>query len=386
MKKVYTRINLRQIILLSAVSAISFSSKSQPPAAAYADPAVGSFYITTLTDVLVDANALLSNTVYKLKLDVFNLDQDPLHVIPDYTCQIRIGLGTKLRLDPAFNLASAALSNYFNWSTGTVSGQVFIYGDVKSPIPPDFQGLLSFNIRAISPSTQGPSTITANYLVTNQNPNYNFSDLFPSNNGASLQYILAAQIPVPVTITKFAAVNRDCNILVNWSTAQEIDVSRYEVEMSKNGIDFYNVATVAAQNSTDYSSVVNLSNASLRNPVLFVRLKSIDIDGSYKYSNVVQVQGNCGGKTTGVVFGYPNPLGRDASFINIGVRDGLFNGVYQLTLSDISGKVYNTRELTLSNASSFRYDLKNVVAPGKYFISLRKTDSGEKALIQFEKL
>jgi hypothetical protein len=300
---------------------------------------------------------------------------------------IQIGLGTKLILDPAFNLAGAAYNNYFTWTSGTAGGQVQIYGVVNSPIPPDFHGVLSFNIKTVSQqSTQNPSTISGYFSVNNNNPQYLFSDLNPYNNNASLQYQLAAQGALPVTITKFTAVNRDCNIYVNWSTAQEINVSRYEVEMSKNGIDFYNVATVTAQNSTDYSSVVNLANASLRNPVLFVRLKSIDIDGSYKYSNVVQVQGNCGGKTTGVVFGYPNPLGRDASFINIGVRDGLFNGVYQLTLSDISGKVYNVRELTLSNASSFRYDLKNVVAPGKYFISLRKTDSGEKALIQFEKL
>src|SRR6202008_4218849 len=85
MKRAYQKINPRQIFfLLIAVCAFSFNSIAQPTVVR-ADPALVSFEIVNPSNGNpVNAAALLSQTTYKLNLQVFNLDQ--ADAIPDGTC------------------------------------------------------------------------------------------------------------------------------------------------------------------------------------------------------------------------------------------------------------------------------------------------------------
>lgn len=381
MKRILSSVCRKAVTAIALLMSV-YHAQAQPTTVR-ADPALISFDVTTLGDVSVNANQLLTTGTYKLKLYALNLDQ--VTAIPDGTSYIKIGLGSKLILDPSFNLATAPFSNYFTWSSLTSGGQVQIYGTIHTPLPANFTAQLSFNVKASTSTQTGTSTVTGNFLISNDNPAYFFSDNDGTNNTASLQYGFSANIPVPVTITKFTAVNKNCSLNVNWSTAQELNVDRYEVEISKDGINFIKAATVSAVNNTDYGSLINLTDA-MKAPVLYVRLKSIDLDGSFKYSSVVLVSGTCGTKLMPVIYGYPNPLSRGSSFINIGARDGLFNGNYDLVLSDLSGKVYTQKTVSLANALSFRLDVPQALAPGKYFVRLQKPETGEKAVVQFEKL
>jgi hypothetical protein len=174
-----TRLKLILVLLM----AITLVGRTQAQTVVIADPGVVSFDITTLADVSVDANALALNAIYKLKLTVFNLDQ--VNAIPDSTAYIRIGLGSKLILDPAFVLANAPYNNYFTWTSQFNNGQVEIYGILHAPLPPDFIGELSFNIKA---NVLGTSTVSGNFLVSNNNPQYFLSDSNPNNNSTSLSY------------------------------------------------------------------------------------------------------------------------------------------------------------------------------------------------------
>jgi len=375
MKKLY-QLKWYRFVLLPLLALISFTAAKSQATVVYADPALGSFDITNLANVSVNANALHQNSIYKLKLDVLN--NDLVTAIPGGTMYVEIGLGSKLVLAPSFDIANAPLNNYFTFQY--ISGsQPKIRCYLTNTLPADFFGNFEFNVKA---NAQGASTITGNIFFTST-PSYILSDLAPGNNFASLDYIIGAAGPLPVTITSFGARNKNCSIDVNWSVAQESNLSRYEVEVSKDGSSFVKAATVMAQNKTGYSTSFAITD-NLKATTLLLRLKSIDLDGSYKYTQIVPVSGSCDTKSRQDIYCYPNPLTSE-DHITIASRGDMFNGTYQLSLIDAAGKNYGNSQVLLSNVISFNYVFGSKLAAGNYFIKLRRADGTIAAILQFVK-
>ncbi len=171
---------------------------TNPPVA---DPAVGQMYVTNTSDVLQSANTLLFPPVYKLKVPFYNLNQ--LNTVPNGSIQVKVNLGSKLELDPAFTLATAPLSAYFTWTSAVVVDSVIITGTQIAGIPADFDAELVFNVKGKLSCT---SNITSRILVVNTGAPVTDEDL--QNNNAILQYTL----PVTLTATK---VDVTCNGLNN---------------------------------------------------------------------------------------------------------------------------------------------------------------------------
>jgi len=373
MKKLY-QFKWYRYILLPLLAIISFTTaKSQT--VVYADPALGSFDITNLSNVPVNANALQQNSIYKLKLDILNVDF--LNAIPAGTMYVEIGLGSRCILAPGFDVTNAPLNNYFTFQYITGS-QPKIRCYLTNTLPADFFDKFVFNIKA---NTQGASTFTGNIFFTNT-PSYILSDNNPNNNFASLSYSIGQGGPLPVTITGFGAQNKNCSINVNWSVAQESNLSRYEVEVSKDGVNFVKAATVMAQNKATYSASFPITEI-LKSATLLVRLKSIDLDASYKYSQIVPVSGSCS-KSGQEIYCYPNPLTRE-DHITIASRGELFNGTYQVSIIDAAGKNYGNRQVTVSNVVSFDHLFGRKLAAGNYFIVLRRADGTTAATLPFVK-
>lgn len=375
MKKFYQLTQLKFSVLLLALFFFAGRSHAQVPVSA--DPGVGSFDITTMAGVPVNANALVKNIGYKLKLFILNGDQ--INAIPPNTVEIRIGLGSKMILNPTFNLATAPFFNYFTWTSSTVGSQVQISGVLHTALPPNFAEELVFEVK---PSLQGNSTVSGNFLVVNNNPGFILSD-YNNNNFASMSYSVAPEGNLPVLISKFAAANKDCKIQVNWTSEQEQQLARYEIEASKDGISFVKVGEVSPMGNRDYSESFGLTDA-LKTPVLLVRLKIIDLDGTYRYSSIASVPGTCKKGLQQEFFAYPNPV-RSSDHITIAARGEQFSGTYQFTLTDVAGRVYAVKDVTL-NAPTYKFNLSPSLAAGKYFISIRKANGSDKSVVQFEKL
>jgi|GEM_PF-1046586 len=96
---------------------------------------------------------------------------------------------------------------------------------------------------------------------------------------------------LPVTITKVNAYQKNAGIQVEWNVASEVNVDRYEVEESTDGILFSKAVTVAAIGTSTYTwfdgTVVNGDN--------FYRIKAIDKNGTAKYTSIVKVKIGKGG-------------------------------------------------------------------------------------------
>ncbi len=110
----------------------------------------------------------------------------------------------------------------------------------------------------------------------------------------------------------------------------------------------------------------------------------VDKDASFKYSKIIQVSGKCILPPAFVIYGYPNPV-IDRNFITIGNKEGLFNGRYNVTLMDMNGRMYGSREIELKNVQSFRFDFRTMLANGKYIIRLQDKNGTQSGVVQFEK-
>ncbi|SDH37171.1 Por secretion system C-terminal sorting domain-containing protein [Dyadobacter soli] len=111
-------------------------------------------------------------------------------------------------------------------------------------------------------------------------------------------------LPLPVTLTRFTAAAESRTVVLNWSTTEESNSDRFDIERSNNGKQWGRIASVASQG--DSKVLVNYSHVDA-SPLAgqnFYRLKMVDLDGTFAYSTIRLVEIAAG---SGLV-PYPNPV------------------------------------------------------------------------------
>ncbi len=97
---------------------------------------------------------------------------------------------------------------------------------------------------------------------------------------------------LPLSLLEFKGRKQSAGNLLEWTTENEVKLSRYEIERSLNGATFVKLGEVAASGISNtqkrYVFADNFPNASYN----YYRLKMIDNDGRYTYSNVVALSGS----------------------------------------------------------------------------------------------
>ena len=117
-------------------------------------------------------------------------------------------------------------------------------------------------------------------------------------------------IGLPLDLLTFTGKKEIGGNELKWSTVDEIDTDRFEVENSLNGTTFSAIANIATKGNN--SSLTNNYNYLHKNPaegINYYRLKMIDIDGKYKYSPVITIK-NTSEREISIVT-YPNPVSNE---------------------------------------------------------------------------
>jgi hypothetical protein len=99
--------------------------------------------------------------------------------------------------------------------------------------------------------------------------------------------------PLAANLVKFDAVKETAKVKLSWTTNAETQVKHYEVERSTSTAGFAKIATVAAkgnQQAGNFNYTVN--DARLFSAPVFYRLKTVDNNGGFKYSNIIRVGSN----------------------------------------------------------------------------------------------
>ena len=142
---------------------------------------------------------------------------------------------------------------------------------------------------------------------------------------------------LPVNLTNFTATTLNKKTQLKWNVENEINFSNYEIEYSNNGINFIKIGNVKAANKTVYNFEHN-SNQQKQ----FYRLRLVDKDGKFTYSNIISLFINDKAELSL----YPNPAN---DFMTITANK--FNTNSTIIIRDAIGVVIKKIDLTKTSTT-----------------------------------
>ncbi len=143
-------------------------------------------------------------------------------------------------------------------------------------------------------------TVAGTSLTTDLNPgtagsnpsglvNFNNAVYFSGNDGTDLNELWKINMgsTVPLKLLSLTAYRQNQTVRLQWRTANEINTSHFEIERSADGRSFINIGNVEA-NSRNINFYSGIDNSPLHG-INYYRLKMIDKDGTFEYSQTVKI-------------------------------------------------------------------------------------------------
>lgn len=132
---------------------------------------------------------------------------------------------------------------------------------------------------------------------------------------------------LPVVFNTFSLIKNSQNIMINWSTASEINLSYYAIESAVDGKNFSELAQVKP-NLKNGDLNYSYKDVNPKNGTNYYKVVSFDLDGKTTVSAIKAIDF---GLVNPIAF-YPNPSTNQLNF------KGILNGD-RIRISDLSGKI-----------------------------------------------
>ncbi len=152
-----------------------------------------------------------------------------------------------------------------------------------------------------------------------------------------------ANCALPLTLLDFTAAVSGKNVQLKWITTKEINTSHFEIERSKDGIQFQNLGSVNAAASSTQQITYQFTDVNALNlgaDKFLYRLKMVDNEGKYVYSKIALINIIADGRAFYI---YPNPA-KDNVYIVLNAQN---NKQAEIRITDQNGRqVYRKQEQT----------------------------------------
>jgi hypothetical protein len=181
--------------------------------------------------------------------------------------------------------------------------------------------------------------------------------------------------PLPVNLISFRAQRNGRVNLLNWNTAQEVNISRFVIERSADGSRFAEIGEVTAQGNYSGERQYSFTDVSPNSGLNYYRLKSVDRSGAQKLSDIRMVK-NSGTASVGV---YPNPVDQQFT-LNISSEK---SDLAVVSIIDMNGKQVFARTLSvISGINNVNINARQFAA-GTYVVKVQT--GGEVIVTKFNK-
>ena len=181
--------------------------------------------------------------------------------------------------------------------------------------------------------------------------------------------------PLAANLVKFDAVKETAKVKLNWTTNSENQVNRYEIERSSSTTGFSKIVSVAAKGNQQAGNInYTVNDQQLFSTPVFYRLKTIDNNGGYKYSNIVRVGNNVAGSDEVTLIAVNGAQGT--------VKATLWSGQNQsseIALYDMEGKLIRDlgKRLIVKGENQFSFSVPRIPV-GNYILKIGIPKSGSK--------
>ena len=169
---------------------------------------------------------------------------------------------------------------------------------------------------------------------------------------------LTHDIVLSVDLIEFKGIPEDNINRISWSTLSEINADYFDIEYSRDGLNFISIGELNANgNSTAKNDYYFLHETDTE--INYYRLKNIDFDGAFSYSEIITVQNDLSGIL----------LSRNESGYSV---TGLESSDGEISIYDLSGKKVTSSILFDKHANSVELDL-NFLNTGIYIIEVNSS-------------
>lgn len=236
----------------------------------------------------------------------------------------------------------------------------------------DFYGVVDANTgntlsAGIWPTASGTATLTTYPFGGASGTVYNIQIKSAGISATAVCYGVAAGSNVilsgfalPVTLTEFRGRRLNNANELTWTTANETDFNRYEVERSTDGSRFENIGQVSANGAGFYAFADNKPAGGAN----YYRLKLVNNNGSFTYSAVVLLKGDAS-FSIGLV--QPNPFVTDVSLQLTAAK----RSVVAVVLLDEKGKQVARKQTTVTEGTNLvRLSGLGGLAAGMYLLQV----------------
>ena len=196
---------------------------------------------------------------------------------------------------------------------------VFRFGSTFTNAPNNYSGSIRINYGNVSLGAIPESNLILHYhngtewiadvnstVFPNANDDYVLSSTLSNVN---LNEIVLAEgtTPLPVTWLDFTAQRQANQVLLQWSTASEINTQDFVVQHSINASDWASLGSIDAagnSNITNRYSYLHTTPVKGSNTINYYRILQRDLDGKFSFSKILSLRFEDGREE---VLVYPNP-------------------------------------------------------------------------------
>ena len=225
-------------------------------------------------------------------------------------------------------------------------------------------GNLDFSIDDASPAKNtGDNNKVPSYITKDKLGNDRIID-----GTVDIGAIENAAVSLPVELLEFTAQFNQEKVDLSWITASETNNAFFAVERSNNGRDFEEIELIEGAGNSSHALRYEAKDNNPHTGLNYYRLKQIDFDGTYSYSEIEVVE-----VVKGRVKVYPNPVA-DALYISLSEFE---KGSAHFSVSNISGKEVISGETAVNaGVSVIRLDEVTSLIPGTYIVRVFTPNKG----------
>ena len=205
-------------------------------------------------------------------------------------------------------------------------------------------------------NTTHVNTVGANndFVVSATSVGFSFFGSGGDNNGS-----------LPVELTSFTGECTEDGVQLIWQTESEFNSSHYDIEYSRDGLDWAVIHSQNAAGNSTQDLIYEFTHLNSGSGDNYYRLNQIDIDGTVKTYDIINV--NCENQTESYFSVYPNPS--NESF-NIVLNDARIIGDAMIQIIDTKGHVILSKPVEVKNGINM-FIMNEFISSGMYYINIQ---------------
>lgn len=183
-------------------------------------------------------------------------------------------------------------------------------------------------------------------------------------------YGTTSAVVIPVELTLFSASVSGKTVVLNWTTATELNNDGFEIQRKFENGNFEAIKFVKGKGTTSEETEYRYVDQSATKGLNTYRLKQIDFDGSFSYSKEIEVSMLSIPLAFSVEQNYPNPFNPNTT-IRFTLAE---NGPVSLTVYNVVGeRIMNIINNEVKEAGSYKIHFDASELPsGTYIYTLRQ--------------